>query len=251
MKSNRNDGQQKSGMSDNMKNFLLSLLATTISIALTFGTAAVIDNNKKEQEKHEIVMMLMYDMSNSLKSIENSDSLIVQSLKLQKQMAEDTTLYAKLSFQLAFLMPKVEYTEATEHIFSSSIETINIVDNVLFTENVAKFYQYRRMYKTNICDSIYNVVNREEPFKTLKGALDFDYFFYAAMAKSISSDMHKLFIQCKNMTDISDEELEAYRKEREQIDETTNEDVAQDTILGKIINLQRDIMNAKEKHNLQ
>lgn len=35
-------------MSDNMKNFLLSLLATTISIALTFGTAAVIDNNKKE-----------------------------------------------------------------------------------------------------------------------------------------------------------------------------------------------------------
>lgn len=251
MKSNRNDGQQKSGMSDNMKNFLLSLLATTISIALTFGTAAVIDNNKKELEKHEIVMMLMYDMSNSLKSIENSDSLIVQSLKLQKQMAEDTTLYAKLSFQLAFLMPKVEYTEATEHIFSSSIETINIVDNVLFTENVAKFYQYRRMYKTNICDSIYNVVNREEPFKTLKGALDFDYFFYAAMAKSISSDMHKLFIQCKNMTDISDEELEAYRKEREQIDETTNEDVAQDTILGKIINLQRDIMNAKEKHNLQ
>ena len=251
MKSNRNDGQQKSGMSDNMKNFLLSLLATTISIALTFGTAAVIDNNKKELEKHEIVMMLMYDMSNSLKSIENSDSLIVQSLKLQKQMAEDTTLYAKLSFQLAFLMPKVEYTEATEHIFSSSIETINIVDNVLFTENVAKFYQYRRMYKTSICDSIYNVVNREEPFKTLKGALDFDYFFYAAMAKSISSDMHKLFIQCKNMTDISDEELEAYRKEREQIDETTNEDVAQDTILGKIINLQRDIMNAKEKHNLQ
>lgn len=51
MKSNRNDGQQKSCMSDNMKNFLLSLLATTISIALTFGTAAVIDNNKKEQEK--------------------------------------------------------------------------------------------------------------------------------------------------------------------------------------------------------
>lgn len=118
MKSNRNDGKQKSGMSDNMKNFLLSLLATTISIALTFGTAAIIEKNKDKQDKHEIVMMLMYDMCNSLKSIENSDSLIVQSLKLQKQMAEDTTLYAKLSFQLAFLMPKVEYTEATEHIFS-------------------------------------------------------------------------------------------------------------------------------------
>ena len=251
MKSQDTDSKKKDSMNDSMRNFLLSLLATTISIALTFGTAAIIEKNKDKQDKHEIVMMLMYDMCNSLKSIEKSDSMIVQSLKLQKQMAEDTTLYAKLNFQLAFLMPKVEYTEATEHIFSSSIETINKVDNVLFTENVAKFYQYRRMYKTNICDSVYNVVNREESFKTLKGALDFDYFFYAAMARSILSDMHKLFIQCKNMTDISDEELEAYRKEREQIDETTNEDVAQDTILGEIINLQRDIMNAKEKHNLQ
>ena len=30
-----------------MKQFLLSLLATTVSIALTFGTAAVIDHHKK------------------------------------------------------------------------------------------------------------------------------------------------------------------------------------------------------------
>ena len=35
------------GGSSSMKQFMLSLLATTISIALTFGTAAVIDNHKK------------------------------------------------------------------------------------------------------------------------------------------------------------------------------------------------------------
>lgn len=34
-----------------LKQFLLSLIATTVSIVLTFGTAAIIDNNKKQKEK--------------------------------------------------------------------------------------------------------------------------------------------------------------------------------------------------------
>ena len=44
-----------------MKQFLLSIVATSISIALTFGTAAILDYNKKQKEKREIVMMVMYD----------------------------------------------------------------------------------------------------------------------------------------------------------------------------------------------
>ena len=66
-----------SGMSS-MKQFLLSLLATTVSIALTFGTAAIVDNNKKQKEKREIVMMVMYDLHNSLKSVEKADSNLHQ-----------------------------------------------------------------------------------------------------------------------------------------------------------------------------
>ena len=57
-----------------LKQFLLSLLATTFSIALTFGTAAVIDHHKKQEAKREIVMMVMYDMYNSLEAIEEVDS---------------------------------------------------------------------------------------------------------------------------------------------------------------------------------
>ena len=43
-----------------MKQFLLSIVATSLSIALTFGTAAIIDNKKKQSEKREIVMMVMF-----------------------------------------------------------------------------------------------------------------------------------------------------------------------------------------------
>ena len=44
-----------SGMAT-LKQFLLSLLATTVSIVLTFGTAAIIDNNKKKKGARTVVL---------------------------------------------------------------------------------------------------------------------------------------------------------------------------------------------------
>ena len=79
-----------SGMAS-LKQFLLSLFATTVSIALTFGTAAVIDYNKKQKEKREIVMMVMYDMYNSLEAVKQADSRIMESIQRQIKFAEDTT----------------------------------------------------------------------------------------------------------------------------------------------------------------
>ena len=119
-----------SGMSS-WKQFLLALLATTISIALTFGTAAIIDYNKKQKEKREIVMMVMYDMDNSLAAIEKADSVIMQSMNLQLQLAKDTTQFERMRFSFAHLLPMPEFATTTENIFSSSIETINTVGKVL------------------------------------------------------------------------------------------------------------------------
>ena len=48
------------------KKFLMSLLATTVSIVLTFGTTAIIDRKKQRAEKREMVLMVMYDMRESL-----------------------------------------------------------------------------------------------------------------------------------------------------------------------------------------
>ena len=64
-----------SGMAS-LKQFLLSLFATTVSIILTFGTAAIIDNQKKENEKHQILLMVLCDMKTSLDEIQRADSTI-------------------------------------------------------------------------------------------------------------------------------------------------------------------------------
>ena len=119
--------QNGSGMAS-LKQFLLSLLATTVSIALTFGTAAIIDNNKKQKEKREIVMMVMYDMYNTLQTIEEMDSNLREAMRLQRELAEDTTKYdMKMKVRMSQLMPLNDFTETTERIFSTNIETINTV----------------------------------------------------------------------------------------------------------------------------
>jgi len=240
-----------SGMAS-MKQFLLSIVATSISIALTFGTAAFLDNKKKQSEKCEIVMMVMYDMYNSLKSIENADSTIQQAMDVQLQIAEDTTKFEALRFKFALLMPKAEYTETTERIFSTSIETINTVGNVLFTENVAEFYQMRKYYKTSVCDSIANDITRSQPFSSLKNSLDFEYSFHAIVSSGVLKGMQRLYAQCKQMMEISDEDIDAYREQREQIDKgMMDDDVSGDSLENRFLQIQETIEKAKAKLKLE
>ena len=240
-----------SGMAS-MKQFLLSIVATSISIALTFGTAAFLDNKKKQSEKCEIVMMVMYDMYNSLKSIEKADSTLQQAMDMQLQIAEDTTKFEALRYKFAQLMPKAEYTETTERIFSSSIETINTVGNVLFTENVAEFYQMRKYYKTSVCDSIANDITRSQPFSSLKNSLDFEYSFHAIVSSGVLKGMQRLYAQCKQMMEISDEDIDAYREQREQIDKgMMDDDVSGDSLENRFLQIQETIEEAKAKLKLE
>lgn len=236
-----------SGMAS-IKQFLLSLFATSVSIALTFGTAAIIDYNAKQKSKRQIVMMVMYDMYNSLQSIEKADSTIQQAIDMQLQIAEDSSKFDALRYNLTLLQPNAEYTETTEHIFSSSIETINTVGNVLFTENVAEFYQMRKLYKTSVCDSITNETARSQPFRSLKSSLEFEYSFYAIVSRSILRNIQCLYAQCKQMMKVSDEEIDAYREEREQIDkDMIDDDVSGDSLVNRFLQIQETIEEAKAK----
>ena len=236
-----------SGMAS-MKQFLLSLFATSVSIALTFGTAAIIDYKAKQKSKREIVMMVMYDMYNSLQSIQKADSTIQQAMDMQLQIAEDTTKFDALRYNFAQLIPKAEYTETTERIFSSSIETINTVGNVLFTENVAEFYQMRKLYKTSVCDSIANDIARRQPFFSLKNSLDFEYSFHAIVSSGMLKDMQLKYAQCKQMMEVTDADIDTYREQREQIDKGMKDDDASgDSLVNRFIEIQSTIEAAKEK----
>ena len=64
--------------------------------------------------------------------------------------------------------------------------------------------------------------------------------------------MRQLFVQCKQMMNISDEELEAYRKEREQMDKGLSDDEeTMNSIWNEVNRLQEEIGAAREKLNLE
>lgn len=241
---------KKYSLKENARQFLLSLLATTVSIALTFGTAAIIDDYKKEQDKHEIVMMLVYDMYCSLQQIEQVDSNIREAMNLQLQISKDTTTFDELRFQLIHKMPNISFTETAEHIFSSSIETINTVDNLLFTQNVAEFYLNRKQYTSLICDSLTNSISKERPFSTLKATLAFDFSWYAIASQMSLEQLQELYAQCKQMMDISDDEINAYWKRRKHIEENSAGRKNTETF-DKIIELQQEIQENAERLNLE
>ena len=90
------------------------------------------------------------------------------------------------------------------------------------------------------------------PFRTLKGTLNFDYSWDALLSGEILIDMRQLFVQCKQMMNISDEELEAYRKEREQMDKGLSDDEeTMNSIWNEVNRLQEEIDAAREKLNLE
>ena len=234
------------------KQFMLSLLATTVSIILTFGTAAVVDHSKKQKEKREIVMMVMCDLYNSLKSMEKTDSMLHMSMDIQRQIAEDPSLFDTLRFHLAHLLPTAEFTETTERIFSSSIETISTVSNVLFTEKVAEFYLNRQLYKSNICDSVFNSFTKDSPFSTLKGLVDFDYFSYAWASNEFLFSMRDDFAQCKQIMAVTDEEINAYWEEKKMMEASMPDRTeAKDSVRNELYQLSEQIDQAKEKLKLE
>ena len=235
-----------SGMSS-FKQFMLSLLATTVSIALTFGTAAIVEHNKKEKEKREIVMMVMYDMYNSLQSVAKSDSMIRKSIDWQCEFAENPSLYEKNQYLMINLIPIVNFTETVEHIFSSNIETINTLGNILFAENVANFYLSRKSYKTAVCDSVYAEV-KASPFHTLENILDFDYCSYSMLSGDLLSDMQILYKQCQKMMKIDDKQLEVYRKKRDEMNATSSVQIIKDSLINRMRYDYKRLEEAKKKY---
>lgn len=244
---------KKDGGSSAMKQFMLSLLATTISIALTFGTSAIIENNKKQKEKREIVMMVMYDLYTSLKLVQQADSNLFELLKLQRDIAEDTTLYERKKYDFIRLMPKVEYTNTTEKIFSSSIETINTVGNVLFTENVAEFYYSRNLYKQSVSDSVFTIYLKKDIniLKNLKDALQVELTGHILLSQSIYSEMKNRYEECKLLMNVTDKEIEVYRKKKRLIEKNMTDSLLQNNSrTEEVMQVSKEIEEGMKKHHL-
>lgn len=168
--------KEGSGLSS-AKQFLLSLIATTVSIILTFGTAAIIDHHKKEAAKKEMVMMVINDYDKTIAILEKADSSLRLTSSMQQELAihpeRFDSLRSRLPMTLTWLFD--DYTETTEKIFTTSIETFNTIGDVNFVNEVSSFYQARHEYREKLYDKLKEGMETREMIKSLKSLMNVSF----------------------------------------------------------------------------
>ena len=208
-----------SGMSS-LKQLLLSLVATTISIALTFGTAALIENRKKEAEKHEMVMMILNDMSGFISQLADIDSTARRSFETQLSILEHPETFEVRKYEMMALNSVFidQSSKTVENIFSSNIETVNTLGNILFAEKVSEFYLNRKqifdMFK-KLDEEVFD--SEDGMISSYDGLAEADLVSLVSLCDGYLDAEKQILSQCQQMMDVSDDELADFSREREKL----------------------------------
>ena len=235
--------------SSGTKQFLLTLLAPTFSIILTFGTSAIIDRRHKEAAKKEMVMMIIYDFDKTIEQAQEAESAIHQAKEVELEVARHPEYFDSLRF---YIMPAVtvaseEFSETTENIFSSNIETFNTLGNVNFVHEVSSFYSQRRSYQ-QVLDELKKKVLESGYAQYIESFLDIGFPTYYYTSYSFLKSFQATRNRCMQMMKVSEEELKEFSNQR-----LVNEDHSEDPgstneqMLMELFEEEEILKQAKEK----
>lgn len=214
-----------SGMSS-VKQFFLSLIATSVSIILTFGTAAIIDHNKKESAKKEMVKMVISDFDKTINILMKTDTAFREISRMQLEVANHPERFDSLRFIVPITMSRIdiEYPETTEKIFTSSIETFSTIGNANFVNEVSSFYIYRNHYKNDVMDHLKKELEEKEAIATLKGLLSVNFSEYVYVNWSMLKSLKMIRDKCMQMMNVTEQDLQAFSKQQQIDEEIGSED---------------------------
>lgn len=239
-----------SGLSS-LKQFVLSLVATTISIVLTFGTAAVIDHKKKEAEKHEMVMTVLYDFDRSIAALEKADTVFREAVRLQQEVALHPEWYDSLRYQFipVGVVSQTIFSETTERIFSSNIETFNTIGNVNFLSEVSDFYIQRQNYKEHVIDGLKEEMEGIKLLHSVEDLFKLDMPQYAMNNQLFLMLLKDKRDKCMRMMGVCEREMALFSQQR--VADTPN--LEEDSIINAMVEEMRAasevIDQAKKKYN--
>ena len=237
--------------SSDTKQFLLTLLATTFSIILTFGTSAIIDRRHKEAAKKEMVMMIIYDFDKTIEQVQYVDSVFRQAFKAQ----QDAILHPEhfnsyySTFMTSVQLTYTEFSETTEMVFSSNIETFNTLGNVNFIHEVSAFYNLRRFYQENVMDEFKNEVYGSGIAQSLENLIKVSFPDHYINNLDCLINLKKIRNRCVQMMKVSEEELKEFSRLRSVVeDEVSEEDERiHEQAVQEFIEAEKVLIEAREK----
>ena len=220
-----------------LNEFLMMLAATTVSIVLTFGTTAIIDRKKKKTEKREMVMMIMYDMRETLNKLEQCDLDLNAFFNAHVEAVAHPQLFEDSLLSMQIHIPTSDYTTTTESIFKSNIETIHTIGNILFVETVSSFYDNRSRYNGEVVEAFQQ--QAEAALQDYESLRDFDSSTYPFLSQAFLGTMKRDFERCKLLMRVTDEDLEVFYVQQQKLLDSTDKTVAEDARKASLENLQR------------
>jgi len=207
------------------KRFLLTLLATTFSIILTFGTSAIIERRHKAAAKKEMAMMIIYDFDKTLEQMQHADSLFYQAFKAQQEVVLHPELFdsKRSSYMSVFSLIYTEFSETTEKVFSSNIETFNTLGNANFVHEVSAFYNMRHSYQETVLDVFKKNASGSEINQSIEKLLKFDFPEYYFHSRLCLLAMQKMRNRCAQMMKVSEEDLKEFSRLRAVVEDDSEE----------------------------
>lgn len=225
-----------------VKEMLMTVIATSISIVLTFGTAMYIENRQKKEAGRQMAMMVIHDMDVNIAAFKDGAKdqgikgelldYLIDHPDLIDTMSEDSLemVWNYLLNDELFIVD-----DSKEKIFNSSQETWKTIDNPMFIDLVQDFYLKRRFYKDYMTTErpFRSPIPKDEEYEMMLNAPHF-YLgddreqlrklvndkrvrLFAAYSLSrkdymekAAGDWQRMSDQCKFIMDITDEELKAY-----------------------------------------
>ena len=182
------------------KSILTSVMGTTISILLTFGTSALVERKVKADVQRQTAMMVIHDidmcadqMEEMAKDEEKNNNAVQYILAHLDQIASlpEDTLRLAMDLLTNYDGLYTIFDNAKENIFKSSQDIWSNLDNMAFIDNMEQFYRERRDLETYMARSLIHAqpITFEEYNQMVMNSKANNYSFdYAAILKEKLKD---------------------------------------------------------------
>ncbi len=246
------------------RELLMSIIGTTISIVLTFGTAHLIEQHQRKAEGRDIAMMVIHDIDQYAESFRDEAENDAKNHDLAMYALEHIDSIEKIPFDtIASLISYISYMEGNEYKFDESIEKTfqsnqeiwRSIDAPPFIDQARAFFHDRRMtfQMLNTSISFHRPVSQEDMRQVYATAIstgkgidwhgflrkklkDEDVLMYIQLnserqktLNSIANNYQDMSNRCKFIMNITDEELEAFLDNRKR----TGENLTDKKLVGR------------------
>ena len=167
-----------------MKELLLTILGTTISIVLTFGTAQYLEDRQAKQARKLMAMTIINDIDESIEKVrkileEEEIEYNITKYLMENMDCLDSVDPDSLAYFMDYVTPSsygenLEFKKNNENILNSSQDTWRTLNDKKFLNNVQEFYNDRTFFEHRYKEHIYfqKPLTRDEEYQMIMNSDD-------------------------------------------------------------------------------